>query len=201
VTTVSLLTTNLIPTQTGFGCIDPRSDRFRYLVNQHVSSPSKDHESSKETATMQTSFFLAAFLALVHVAVATPPACLLAALGIQSNPSDVKLLCDGLQKSMIGNLTQVCKGPSLDGAYGVYASTCQSVGVKVAALPTSSSSASGPAATGGSGSGSGSGSGTTTGTGSSPSASSKNAADGLAPSPIVALSGLVAAGIVGVLAL
>jgi hypothetical protein len=80
---------------------------------------------------MQTSFFLAAFLAIVQFAVATPPACLLAALGKQSNPSDLKLVCNDLQKVMLSNLTDVCKGGALSGAYNVYSSTCGSVGVKV----------------------------------------------------------------------
>jgi len=52
-------------------------------------------------------------------------------MGIQSNPADLKLMCDGMQKAVLGNLTEACQGGSLSPAYDVYSSTCSSVGVKV----------------------------------------------------------------------
>jgi hypothetical protein len=80
---------------------------------------------------MQIKVLVAAILAFVQVSVATPPACLLAVMGIQSNPADLKLMCDGMQNAVIGNLTQVCHGATLNPAYTVYSSTCSGVGVKV----------------------------------------------------------------------
>ena len=82
---------------------------------------------------MQIKFIVAAVLAMVNFAVATPPACLLAVMGIQSNPADVKLMCGGMQKAVLGNMTTACQGSSLSPAYNVYASTCSGVGVKVGA--------------------------------------------------------------------
>lgn len=83
---------------------------------------------------MQPSFVLAAILACVQFAIATPPSCLLAALGQQPNPADMKAVCDGLQSAMLANLTDVCHGGDLDSAYNTYSTTCSGVGVKVGKL-------------------------------------------------------------------
>ncbi|OTA57158.1 hypothetical protein K449DRAFT_398560 [Hypoxylon sp. EC38] len=88
--------------------------------------------------------FLAVFtavLASVQVASAIPPACLLAALGVQENPSDLKAVCGTLQDAVQGNLTDNCHKDTLPQAYEVYSSKCLEQGVTVADLPTSTSSA------------------------------------------------------------
>ncbi|KAI1506632.1 hypothetical protein F5X99DRAFT_11443 [Biscogniauxia marginata] len=81
---------------------------------------------------------LAAVLASVPLAVATPPACLLSALGLQGNPSDIKAVCGDLQTAVRGNLTNACNDDILPTAYEVYSSKCLAAGVTVSALSTSS---------------------------------------------------------------
>ncbi|KAI1481317.1 hypothetical protein F4774DRAFT_408033 [Daldinia eschscholtzii] len=81
-----------------------------------------------------------AILAFVQVAAAIPPACLLAALGVQENPSDLKAVCGDLQHAIQGNLTSNCHKDVLPEAYKVYSSKCLEQGVTVAKLPTSSTS-------------------------------------------------------------
>ncbi|KAI1400395.1 hypothetical protein F4819DRAFT_368346 [Hypoxylon fuscum] len=83
----------------------------------------------------------AAVLAFVQVAAAMPPACLLAALGVQDNPTDLKAVCGDLQDAVQGNLTENCHKEMLPTAYKVYSSKCLEQGVTVADLPTSTSSA------------------------------------------------------------
>ncbi|KAI1801417.1 hypothetical protein F4811DRAFT_534288 [Daldinia bambusicola] len=82
----------------------------------------------------------AAVLAFVQVAAALPPACLLAALGVQENPADLKAVCGDLQHAIQGNLTSNCHKDVLPEAYKVYSSKCLEQGVTVAKLPTSSTS-------------------------------------------------------------
>ncbi|KAI1659289.1 hypothetical protein F4813DRAFT_27635 [Daldinia decipiens] len=82
-----------------------------------------------------------AVLAFFQVAAAIPPACLLAALGVQDNPSDLKAVCGDLQHAIQGNLTSNCHKDTLPVAYGVYSSKCLEEGMTVAKLPTSTSSA------------------------------------------------------------
>ncbi|KAI8959433.1 hypothetical protein F5Y11DRAFT_350492 [Daldinia sp. FL1419] len=82
-----------------------------------------------------------AVLAFFQVAAAIPPACLLAALGVQDNPSDLKAVCGDLQHAIQGNLTSNCHKDTLPKAYDVYSSKCLEQGVTVAKLPTSTSSA------------------------------------------------------------
>ncbi|KAI1646529.1 hypothetical protein F4815DRAFT_389588 [Daldinia loculata] len=82
-----------------------------------------------------------AVLAFFQVAAALPPACLLAALGVQDNPSDLKAVCGDLQHAIQGNLTSSCHKDTLPEAYQVYSSKCLEQGVTVAKLPTSTSSA------------------------------------------------------------
>ncbi|XXG96972.1 hypothetical protein Hte_003265 [Hypoxylon texense] len=83
----------------------------------------------------------AAVLAFIQVAAAIPPACLLAALGVQDNPTDLKAVCGDLQDAVQGNLTDACHTDMLPKAYEVYSSKCLEEGVTVADLPTSTSSA------------------------------------------------------------
>jgi len=153
-----------------------------------------------------TTLIFAALTFLVNFVVATPPACLLAALQVQSNPSDVTSLCGTLQRQMEGNITEKCDGDA-NAVMSIYADTCKAKGVTIS-IPssTSSSSSTGSAAatttgsgsaasTTGTGSGSAasaaSGSGSSTGTGSAASASAtgKNAGSALsAQTPVVLVS-------------
>ncbi|KAI1083756.1 hypothetical protein F5B20DRAFT_525306 [Whalleya microplaca] len=108
----------------------------------------------------------AAVSAFVNVAAAdTPPACLLSALGVQPNPSDIKAVCGDFQSAVRGNLTSNCNKNILSDAYEAYADKCKDAGVTVADLTSStsagSSKTSSPSATG-TGSGSGSASATAT---------------------------------------
>ncbi|KAI1136542.1 hypothetical protein F5Y05DRAFT_96675 [Hypoxylon sp. FL0543] len=152
-----------------------------------------------------------AVLASVHVAAALPPACLLAALGVQGNPSDLKAVCGTLQHAVQGNLTDNCHKDALPQAYEVYSSKCLQEGVTVAALPTSTSSSSAHSSGTASASGPNSASATPTGTtgdststtGSSSSSSSAtpsgNAGMSTEPRPFVyAAAALLATGLTSV---
>ncbi|KAI0843511.1 hypothetical protein F5Y06DRAFT_291428 [Hypoxylon sp. FL0890] len=159
--------------------------------------------------------FLAVFtaaLASVHVAAALPPACLLAALGVQDNPADFKAVCGTLQDAVQGNLTDHCHTDTLSQAYEVYSSKCLEEGVTVASLPTSTSSAhsSGTASATGPSSASATATGSTTGTtgdsttsttGSSSSATpSGNAGMATEPRPFLfAAAALLATGLTSVI--
>ncbi|KAI2468310.1 hypothetical protein F4781DRAFT_399085 [Annulohypoxylon bovei var. microspora] len=111
-----------------------------------------------------------AVMASVQVRAAMPPACLLSALGVQANPTDMKAVCGDLQDAVQGNLTNACHTDVLPAAYKVYSSKCLAEGVTVAALPTSTSS--GQSSTGSaSATGSGVASASATATGSSSSTS------------------------------
>ncbi|KAK3941759.1 hypothetical protein QBC46DRAFT_381923 [Diplogelasinospora grovesii] len=155
---------------------------------------------------MQVSFIFASLLAMLQLALAIPPSCLLAALAEQPNPRDWKSVCGG--NNMNNNLTEVCTGAQLSSAYSVYSATCKEMAsVTVAALPTVSSASatatgtaavttgSGSTATGSSGSGSGSSTGSATGSSASSTSSAKSAAAGTSPSILFALgiSGFLAA--------
>ncbi|KAI0900748.1 hypothetical protein F4806DRAFT_449795 [Annulohypoxylon nitens] len=108
-----------------------------------------------------------AVMASVQVQAAMPPACLLSALGVQDNPTDMKAVCGDLQDAMQGNLTEACHTNVLSDAYKVYSSKCLAEGVTVAALPTSTSSGSASASATGSGVASASASATGSSSGSS----------------------------------
>ncbi|KAL3427658.1 hypothetical protein PVAG01_01166 [Phlyctema vagabunda] len=101
-----------------------------------------------------STFLFAAVMALARVASATPPACLLAAMGAQSNPADLDSICGSLQNAVAGNITEACSGDNEAAAIKIYSSSCLAAGVTVS-INTASSSASRT----------GSASATTTGTG------------------------------------
>lgn len=70
--------------------------------------------------------------ALLTLVSATPPACLLAALNEQPNPSDLKAVCGNLESSVAGNITDKCSGDAIKGAISAYEATClSSAGVTV----------------------------------------------------------------------
>ncbi|KAI2634132.1 hypothetical protein GGS26DRAFT_589976 [Hypomontagnella submonticulosa] len=130
----------------------------------------------------------AAILAFIQVAAAIPPACLLAALGVQDNPSDLKAVCGDLQDAIQGNITQNCHTDMVPKAYEVYSSKCLEQGVTVADLPTSTSSSASHSSTGGpssTGTGPASNSATPTdaASGTTGGASTSNTGSGSSPSP------------------
>ncbi|KAI8630980.1 hypothetical protein F5Y19DRAFT_474102 [Xylariaceae sp. FL1651] len=84
----------------------------------------------------------AAILAFIQIAAAVPPACLLAALGVQENPSDLKAVCGDLQHAVISNMTDACHKDTLPQAYTVYSSKCLDEGVTVSKLATATPTAS-----------------------------------------------------------
>lgn len=129
---------------------------------------------------MRSAAIFVALAAVGRVVLAqTPPACLIAAVGVQENPADVKALCGTLEDAMIGNITEWCTDAvKEEEALDVYVDTCKAIGVTIT-LPepeTTTTSGAGPSKTGstnnsdddedadedtdGSGSGSGSGSAT-----------------------------------------
>ncbi|KAI0161494.1 hypothetical protein GGR57DRAFT_454974 [Xylariaceae sp. FL1272] len=70
--------------------------------------------------------------ASVQISAATPPACLLSALGIQENPADVKAMCSQFQQAVMRNLTNACHPTDdLSSAYNVYSSKCLEEGITV----------------------------------------------------------------------
>ncbi|KAI3535012.1 hypothetical protein CSPX01_11702 [Colletotrichum filicis] len=97
---------------------------------------------------MKPSLCIAAFAGMVNIAAAaSPPACLLAAVGQQPKVSSIDDMCTDFMSAMLGNLTSVCQGDNLKEAYKSYASTCAEIGVKVADLPSASTTSATPTST------------------------------------------------------
>jgi len=88
-----------------------------------------------------STLFLTAIVALVRVAAATPPACLIAAMGAQPNPADLKALCGTLEPQVVGNITEKCSG-SAQAAFSVYSATCLASESVTITMTSSSSSSS-----------------------------------------------------------
>ncbi|THV54981.1 hypothetical protein BGAL_0016g00240 [Botrytis galanthina] len=116
-----------------------------------------------QTPTLLTISLL--FLSNALSVTATPPACLLAAINVQSDPSDLKALCGTLEHAVAGNITDKCSGDSYKEAVSSYQATClEGAGVNIT-ITSSSVSATGTNTASISGSGSGSASATATGSG------------------------------------
>ncbi|KAK2058846.1 hypothetical protein LY76DRAFT_43549 [Colletotrichum caudatum] len=98
---------------------------------------------------MKSAVIVAAFAGLANLAAATPPACVLAALGQQASPAGVDALCNEFMPAMLSNLTSVCQGADLKPAYDAYASTCSEIGIKVADLTSPSNISAAPTSTSG----------------------------------------------------
>ncbi|KAK7433967.1 hypothetical protein CaCOL14_001090 [Colletotrichum acutatum] len=97
---------------------------------------------------MKPTLCITAFAGMVNItAAASPPACLLAALGQQPKISSIDDMCTDFMSAMLGNLTSVCQGNNLTEAYKSYASTCAEIGVKVADLPSASTTSATPTST------------------------------------------------------
>ncbi|KAL2880468.1 hypothetical protein SGCOL_004188 [Colletotrichum sp. CLE4] len=98
---------------------------------------------------MKPTLCITALTGMISIAAAaSPPACLLAALSQQPKVSAVDAMCIGFMDAMLGNLTSVCQGSDLEGAYKSYAATCEELaGVKVADLPSFSTMSATPTST------------------------------------------------------
>ncbi|EPE35953.1 hypothetical protein GLAREA_05291 [Glarea lozoyensis ATCC 20868] len=112
-------------------------------------------------------FVFGAIMAFASFATATPPACLLGALQVQTNPSDIKSLCGTLAESMKGNITEKCSRDAAAEAKKAYADTCLSSASVTITFSSSSSSSSGSATKSSSSTATGSDSASATTTGSS----------------------------------
>ncbi|KUJ12030.1 uncharacterized protein LY89DRAFT_688501 [Mollisia scopiformis] len=86
-----------------------------------------------------STFVFTAILALAKIAVATPPACLIAAIGAQANPGDLKSLCGSLESQVVGNITEKCSGSAESAAISVYSATCLASASVTISIPSSSS--------------------------------------------------------------
>ncbi|RDW60815.1 hypothetical protein BP6252_12198 [Coleophoma cylindrospora] len=111
-------------------------------------------------------------MALARVTVATPPACLIGAMGVQPNPADLTALCGTLESSVAGNITELCSGSNEAAAVSIYSASCLAKGMTVTVDTASSSSSAHASKTGSSSvSATGSASGTAKTTGASAAAS------------------------------
>lgn len=72
--------------------------------------------------------FFVALLGFVNVAAATPPACLLAVIGQQPDPSDIKTICN--KKDVASDISSTCDAQK-SAAMSAYASVCKEAGVTV----------------------------------------------------------------------
>ncbi|TGO90225.1 hypothetical protein BPOR_0074g00320 [Botrytis porri] len=116
-----------------------------------------------QTPTLLTISLL--FLSTARSVTATPPACLLAAINVQSDPSDLKALCGTLEHAVTGNITDKCEGDSYKEAVSSYQATCfEGAGVNIT-ITSSSASATGTNTASISGSTSASATATATGSG------------------------------------
>ncbi|KAF2840731.1 hypothetical protein M501DRAFT_990691 [Patellaria atrata CBS 101060] len=85
-----------------------------------------------------TLFF--AFLAVSKLAIATPPACLLAAVNTHEEPSDIAAICGSDSPGMQRIINRVCNGNLKRAAMDAYVSICEGEGHTVRMLSSSSSS-------------------------------------------------------------
>ena len=80
------------------------------------------------TPTLVTFVPALLFLSKVPFAYATPPACLIAALNQQPDPSDIQTLCGALQPAVSGNITEKCSADAIEQAVSSYQNTCSQKG-------------------------------------------------------------------------
>lgn len=80
---------------------------------------------------MFTKAIFALFAVAARLAVAAPPACLLAAVNTQSNPSALQVVCSGSNATQVEQY--ICKncGTNAQAALSDFASVCSTVGVKI----------------------------------------------------------------------
>ncbi|KAF7924796.1 hypothetical protein EAE99_006273 [Botrytis elliptica] len=144
-----------------------------------------------QTPTLLTISLL--FLSNALSVTATPPACLLAAINVQSDPSDLKALCGTLEHAVTGNITDRCSGDKYKEAVSSYQATCfEGAGVNIT-ITSSSASATGTNTASISGSGSASASASATATGSGAKATGTASATGSSASATGSTTGASAA--------
>jgi len=129
---------------------------------------------------------------------ASPPACLLAAINTQPNPADVKTICATQSDAVQNAIYASCTTNNQAAAVSSFADTCQSAGVKITKIPPPSSTTA--KATGLTKSGSGNGQSSGNGSSSTTSGSGKTSGASRV-SAVTGVLGLSVAGFVGVLAL
>jgi len=106
-------------------------------ANELITSLATNHRYQTATtvhATMSVParLLLLALLAIIaQVAVATPPACVLAAVNTQPDPSNLKAVCSGDNATTVEQY--ICKNckDNTDAALSAYADVCESTGVKM----------------------------------------------------------------------
>jgi len=90
---------------------------------------------------MQYRYLLPTVLALARLGAAGQPACLLAALGQQEDPSSVEANCGkDKEDAMLSALLDACSDDDLPAALTQFVDTCGEKGIEVAALPEASKS-------------------------------------------------------------
>ena len=78
------------------------------------------------------STILLTFLALSSsIIAATPPACLLAAVNIEQNPSDLSVVCGKDATKVQSAIASMCTGSNVAQAQSAFVSTCSGAGVSV----------------------------------------------------------------------
>jgi len=156
----------------------------------------------------KASTFLAVFAVAARVAVAAPPACLLAAVNTCENPADIKNICSNESDKVTSYITKNC-GDYEDDATKWFKEVCEDAGETISGGSSNSSSSStisssgsktssasvlstagtaGPTTTGNAG---------TSPTGAAGSASSGAASEGAATRMGMEVVGLAAIGVVG----
>lgn len=81
---------------------------------------------------IKSNVLLAITTMTTHLVLATPPACLLGAVGSQATPSDIKGVC-GNATSIENNLSSSC-GDDLQAAMSAFSSVCSSADVAICKL-------------------------------------------------------------------
>jgi len=79
---------------------------------------------------MQFKSVLAVLLLTAGSAVASPPACLLAAINTQENPADTKTIC-GKASDVQKTIQSVCPSGDQSAALSAFAETCKAAGITV----------------------------------------------------------------------
>ncbi|KAL2355612.1 hypothetical protein BJ546DRAFT_971143 [Cryomyces antarcticus] len=82
----------------------------------------------------KSSIIFAVLAISAKLAVATPPACLLAAVNVQSDPADLKAVC-GNATSVESTISNIC-GSNVQPAMSAFSSVCKSAGMTVPPIST-----------------------------------------------------------------
>ncbi|KZF25722.1 hypothetical protein L228DRAFT_266177 [Xylona heveae TC161] len=88
----------------------------------------------------KSSILFALFAASAQLAAATPPACLLAAIGHQPNPADLPTICGVKASDVESDLKSDCASGTYSAALSAFSSVCQAHGLTVSATSSAASS-------------------------------------------------------------